>query len=131
MTRSIDIDEFEVRVKSVPCFTAARAAATSAYWCARRANPVGASSTGVSSRRRGETVAAALAVEERRGEAERLAEFSLVRAGRVFDLGNELAHDMPKGPYETFGGFRTTPYHVPQALYRRDDPPAFDYSVEV
>src|SRR4051812_2211939 len=78
-----------------------------------------------------ETVSAALAVEERLGDAERLAAFSLVRTGRVYDLGNELAHDMPKGPDEIFGGFRTTPYHVPRGLYRRDAPPPFDFCVEV
>ena len=78
-----------------------------------------------------ETVRAEVAAAERIREAERLAAFSLVRSGRVYDLGNELAHDMPKGPDATFGGFRTTPYHVPQGLYRRDDPPAFDFCVEV
>jgi kynurenine formamidase len=77
-----------------------------------------------------ETARAAVAAAEQIGAAERLAAVSLVRSGRVYDLGNDLARDMPKGPDETFGGFRLTPYHVPQALYRRDDPPAFDFSVE-
>lgn len=74
---------------------------------------------------------ALLAVQERLGAAEVVAAAGLVREGRVFDLGTELARDMPLGPAETFGGFRTTPYHVPQALYRRDDPPPFDFSLEV
>jgi kynurenine formamidase len=57
---------------------------------------------------------------ERIDVAERLAATALVRDGRVFDLGTELANDMPLGPQEAFGGFRITPYRTPRSLVDPD-----------
>lgn len=71
------------------------------------------------------------AARERIGPAEVLAGLATARTGRVYDLGTDYAHDMPLGPMELFGGFRITPYHIPRCLYETEDPPAFDFSVEI
>lgn len=55
----------------------------------------------------------------------------LPSSGRVFDLGTELAMDMPVGPIEWCGGFRLSQYLTPKALTNPDDPPVFDSSVEL
>lgn len=74
---------------------------------------------------------ATTAARERIGAPERLAALGLVRRGRVFDLGTELAHDMPVGPSETFGGFRLTQYHIPKCIVDREHLLEFDFSMEV
>jgi kynurenine formamidase len=53
------------------------------------------------------------------------------RSGTVYDLGTDLSRDMPQGSPDTFGGFRLTQYRTPQALTRPDDPPPFDFSMEL
>lgn len=65
------------------------------------------------------------------GPGHRLAALSTVRTGRVIDLSVPMSQDMPQGPRGTFGGYRLTPYRTPAALTRPDDPPAFDFSMEV
>ncbi len=55
----------------------------------------------------------------------------IAQTGRCYDLATELGHHMPQGPPETFGGFRVTPYRTPQALIQPEDPPPFDFSMEL
>jgi kynurenine formamidase len=55
----------------------------------------------------------------------------LVGDGRVFDLGTELAYDMPNGPRENFLPFRLSQHRTPQCLVLPNDPPAFDFSMDV
>jgi len=69
--------------------------------------------------------------QERITDAERQRAVAAVRTGRLFDLGTELAHDMPMGPADNFGGFRLTPFKTPECLVKRENPPPFDISVEV
>ncbi len=67
----------------------------------------------------------------RLGAEQLLAALRVPDAGRVFDLGTELATGMPVGPIETFGGFRITPYRTPQCIARPDEAPAFDFSMDL
>ena len=60
-----------------------------------------------------------------------LGALALPSAGRVFDLGTELATGMPVGSIEAFGGFRITPYRTPRCLARPDDAPGFDFSMDL
>lgn len=55
----------------------------------------------------------------------------LAAHGRVYDLATALSRDMPQGPSATFGGFRISPFRTPRALTSPEDPPPFDYSMEV
>ena len=55
----------------------------------------------------------------------------LAAHGRVYDLATVLSRDMPQGPAATFGGFRISPFRTPRALARPEDPPPFDFSMEV
>lgn len=66
------------------------------------------------------------------GESERVEAISLVREGRVFDLGTDLGgSEMPSAPTETFSPFRLTQYRTPVCLRDHSDPPPFDFSMEI
>ena len=61
----------------------------------------------------------------------RAAALDLATTGRCYDLATQLSAAIPHGPADTFGGFRLTPYRIPQALIDPDNPPPFDFSMEV
>jgi kynurenine formamidase len=60
-----------------------------------------------------------------------LAALGLVTDGSVFDLGTELGPATLSGPEETFAPFRLSPYRIPKAVTSDDEPPPFDFSMEV
>lgn len=60
-----------------------------------------------------------------------LAAISEVSCGRVFDLGTELSANMPCGPRDTFAPVRIAQYRTPTCLRAHEDPPAFDFSMDV
>ena len=67
---------------------------------------------------------------DRLGSAELLAALSLVRLGRVIELGTEFGRDMPQGSPDAFYGFRVAQYRLPKAL-TTDASPGFDFSMDV
>lgn len=54
---------------------------------------------------------------------------SLIRAGKVYDLGTELSPRIPQGDPQTFAPFRMRPFRIPEAV-TSDSPPPFDFSME-
>ncbi len=67
---------------------------------------------------------------DRIGPSEMLSAVSLVKQGRVFDLGSELSKDMPQGPRDTFQPFSLSQYHLPKALNDKEHK-GFDFSMDV
>lgn len=64
------------------------------------------------------------------GSVEMRAAITLVKTGRMYELGTVLGDDMPQGPREVFSGFRVGQYRTPHSLTSRDIPP-FDFAMEV
>jgi kynurenine formamidase len=67
---------------------------------------------------------------DRLGSMELLAALTLVREGRVVELGTTFGRDMPQGDPNSFYGFRVTQYRTPKALTTRESP-GFDFSMDV
>lgn len=55
---------------------------------------------------------------------------SLVRKGKIYDLGSNLSNKMPEGSKETFHGFSLSQYHIPNALMDQGHK-GFDFSMDV
>ncbi len=63
--------------------------------------------------------------------ADVLEALAVARAGRVFDLSTGLAPHMASGPDDTFAPFTLTPFRIPKAVTSADEPPPFDFSMEI
>jgi kynurenine formamidase len=70
-------------------------------------------------------------IERLGGDAARKRAASEVKTGQLFDLGRELSMQMPLGSPDVFGGFRIWQHRTPRCLVEADDPPPYDFSMDV
>ena len=58
-----------------------------------------------------------------------LAALSVVKQGKVYDLGNTMSRDMPMGSRDTFDSFRISQYRLPAGLVGLDTT-GFDFAMD-